>query len=560
MYVLSRFLLKGLRHRFIWKSWSAMNLFSLTANHSAAKAATSDPLGAGPSPARADTGMVSQQDFSKYFAQIMKAGVPQRHPDALRQDLAAHHALSQTGQDTDARETQTPSEIQRDARFAAARANTADAPQRSSAKSAAKATQARKTTDGSEISESDRATAQLPPVGTENAMSGQDADPTLKTVALSPQVHIITAEQGATSEESLADYARHMGMDESTIQKLLNPNASTLGVPTVSTPLGTDANPLSNLPQAPSPLGTVLTGNGPLTGTSLPAIGLLASTPLSQALQGLANGEASAKESSLTAVSTSPDDLSSFAALKAGGWKGLDNVMLQMTSLPTASTPATQPVSTLAILSMMDSQLSSEAIDALAQSFEEAPAIEAPEPAGSGLSALDPGRTTLAQGKTSATTATTNLPANMAETYEKLSAKLSTELAARMHQQINDGEWKMKFALKPASLGAVDIQLEMRDGKLAALFQADNPLTQDLLQHGSQRLKHALSEMGLTQTSIQFGQGQGQHSGQTAGQSSTQSGTSQFGDNHGQAKSEHSDEVASESARRNSLSQFDLYA
>jgi flagellar hook-length control protein FliK len=103
-------------------------------------------------------------------------------------------------------------------------------------------------------------------------------------------------------------------------------------------------------------------------------------------------------------------------------------------------------------------------------------------------------------------------PVNMAETYEKLSDQLTAELSKRMHEQISQGQWKMKFALKPSTLGAVDVQLEMKDGKLAAVFQADNALTQNLLQHSSQQLKDNLKDLGLEQTYVQVDQ-------QNAGQS-----------------------------------------
>jgi flagellar hook-length control protein FliK len=148
--------------------------------------------------------------------------------------------------------------------------------------------------------------------------------------------------------------------------------------------------------------------------------------------------------------------------------------------------------------------------------------------------------------------------AHMAETYEKLSDKLATELAARLHQQISDGQWKMKFALKPASLGAVDIQLEMRDGKLAALFQADNPLTQDLLQNSSQRLKDALHNLGMSQTSVQVGQGHAQS--QSNGQNQTSPDATKFGDNRGQTQDADPNALADIGQRRSSDSQFDIYA
>ncbi len=544
-----------------------MNLSSVTVPHSAVKASKSEPLGTVQSPARSDVSSVAPQDFGKYFSQIMKASVPTRHPDALRQDLAAHDSLIRTGKETAGRDqTAEPRpELARDSRFSSAKEQASvrqdppegDAP-RTAAKAAAKASAQRKLSEAN--NRSDVEVTETSQERTEEAPQRLPADEAagLKTLALSPHLQIITAEQPATTDESLADYARQMGLDEGTIHQLLNPNTSKLGISLTHSKLGTELNPFSGLPQAPEAAPSAATPV--LAATSQPASALLATTvvagtPFEKQLLNAQDQSMSAQ-----APSDATDSLKTLAALKTGEWKGLDNVMLQISSMSNnTSAMRSQPVSSLAVLSMMDSQLSSEAIEALAQSFEDAPISDADATTGQGLSGLDAGRST-SSGKATPATAAQALPTPMAETYEKLSAKLSTELAARMHQQINDGHWKMKFALKPASLGAVDIQLEMRDGKLAALFQADNPLTQDLLQHGSQRLKHALSELGLTQTSVQVGQGQGQNAGQSSGQSSNQPGSSQFGDNHGQANAEQIDAATHERPRRSSLSQFDLYA
>ena len=95
----------------------------------------------------------------------------------------------------------------------------------------------------------------------------------------------------------------------------------------------------------------------------------------------------------------------------------------------------------------------------------------------------------------------------MGEVYDQLSDKMATEMAARMHKQLSDGEWKMKFALRPSNLGGVEIQLEMKDGKLDAVFRADNPLTRDLLQNSSQRLREALGNFGINAGQVNIGQG-----------------------------------------------------
>jgi flagellar hook-length control protein FliK len=198
---------------------------------------------------------------------------------------------------------------------------------------------------------------------------------------------------------------------------------------------------------------------------------------------------------------------------------------------------ASAPASTLSVLNMTGSALSNSAIDALHTAFNQLNgkgAFNTADPkafdlamgAASTLAATDPSQAVVAtldlsgqsnqsgagnhafSGGTAASDPNLNQnPLNMADTYEKLSNQLASELSRRMNEQISQGQWKMKFALKPSSLGAVDVSLEMKDGKLAAVLQSDNALTQHLLQHGSQQLKDNLSVLGMNQTSVQIGQG-----------------------------------------------------
>jgi len=115
---------------------------------------------------------------------------------------------------------------------------------------------------------------------------------------------------------------------------------------------------------------------------------------------------------------------------------------------------------------------------------------------------------------------------SMSEVYEQLSDKLSTEMAARMHEQLNAGQWKMKFGLKPSHLGAVDVELEMREGKLTAMINTDNATTQQLLSQGSSRLREALNGLGWSQAAVHIGQGQSPsaHTGHGQGQNNGPTG------------------------------------
>ena len=120
----------------------------------------------------------------------------------------------------------------------------------------------------------------------------------------------------------------------------------------------------------------------------------------------------------------------------------------------------------------------------------------------------------------------------MQEVYDQLSDKLATEMATRMHKQLNDGQWKMKFGLRPANLGGVEIQLEMKDGKLNASFNVDNPLTGHLLQNAAARLRETLGNFGIQAGQVQIGQNaSGQSQGGQQGNSQQSSSQPQVMEN-----------------------------
>ncbi|MEY4156605.1 MAG: hypothetical protein RJB64_1326 [Pseudomonadota bacterium] len=353
------------------------------------------------------------------------------------------------------------------------------------------------TPDTSTLATTEAVPAQLPSHSQAPASSG------LTTVQLSPHLQVITPGQGVVNEQSLQAFAQSMGIDAQVFKQLSTPAApgsmDTSGLRAGVT--ATDAlNGTPILPAAP---------------TDMSAIDLSQAVPAGLMLEDL-----------------HIDWL--------GGRRSLE-----------LSTP-----STLDVLGMRDGGNSPEAIASLQESADAgAQGQSSDNNPGLGQSHLGAnGRTS---GTASAQSAHAPAAQNMTEHFEKLSAKLATEMAGRIHEQFSQGEWKMKFALKPASLGQVDVQLEMRDGKLAAVLQADNPMTQDLLQNGSQRLRDALSQMGLSQSSVSVGDGRSQ-----AFQGDRQSG----GQGSGTASSHPSDSLddsvatVANAPRRNSLSQLDFYA
>ena len=325
----------------------------------------------------------------------------------------------------------------------------------------------------------------------------------LTTVQLSPHLQVITPGQGVVNEQSLQAFAQSMGIDAQVFKQLSTPAA----------PGSVDISGLRAGVTATDALnGTPIL---PAASTDMSAIDLSQAVPAGLMLEDL-----------------HIDWL--------GGRRSLE-----------LSTP-----STLDVLGMRDGGNSPDAVVSLQESADAGTQGQSSDN-NPGLGQSHPGANGRASGTASAQSAHAPAAQNMTEHFEKLSAKLATEMAGRIHEQFSQGEWKMKFALKPASLGQVDVQLEMRDGKLAAVLQADNPMTQDLLQNGSQRLRDALSQMGLSQSSVSVGDGRSQ-----AFQGDRQSG----GQGSGTASSHPSDSLddsvpaVANAPRRNSLSQLDFYA
>ena len=377
--------------------------------------------------------------------------------------------------------------------------------------------------------------AQSAPPLTDATLAASPAE--LTTIPLSASINIITTAQTQPSDKSVADFALAMGLDPSQVQALFGQSAtSTSPSGNVSTQQVLAMNSLSsvNAPAMPKDLG--------LSTISTPTDSL-----------NLAAAVSTADFQALKASDTATLDASANSTMNA-----LSNLNIQIATaqVTQTATPA-MPVSTLAVLSMMDTELRAEDIDALKTEFDALSPTEAGG-TGAGQHSLN-ASATHANLPAKATTVLANNP-NMAQTFDKLSEKLATELASRMNDQLNAGEWKMKFALKPASLGLVDVQLEMRDGRLTAQFNADTNLTQDLIQNGSQRLKEALAQLGMNNASVLVGQGQTQQQSQS-GQSGQSGFPSQRDDNRVKLADEAGPELAASARPRHSNSlQFDNYA
>jgi flagellar hook-length control protein FliK len=353
----------------------------------------------------------------------------------------------------------------------------------------------------------------------------------LQTVELSPQMRIITDPKKAPSPESLAAFAKSMGLDESAIQNLLGQSPSTPANAATGATVAS-AGSATGLAQTPSAALQAALGTG------LPSAPQVAATPADSAVA--SQLAAMAATTGQVATGASGAGLAAAATtLNAPAMPGLTPTdmasiqQLQITVLPaavlpiqaTAVTNAPAP-STMDMLSLVGTGVNEQDVSALLSRFsqdagsESNPDQQPSQDDGSGnFSGFAQTLTRTSNATNPATANTASASAvHMGEVYDQLSDKMATELAARMHKQLSDGEWKMKFALRPSNLGGVEIQLEMKDGKLDAVFRADNPLTRDLLQNSSQRLREALGNFGINAGQVNVGQGGGNTSQSGSGQ------------------------------------------
>ncbi len=421
-------------------------------------------------------------------------------------------------------------------------------------------------------------TATNPLATAQNLASGKSS---LQTFALSPHIQIITDPQQAPSNESLAEFAKSMGLDETAIQALIanGTPASSAAPDSMNAMSAANANPATQAfaNGASQALMAALASHAPAqpaTDAANPLSSLSAgvSTPAVTATQMASTASFANFGANVSANLLAPDAQALPGALlppmSAADMASIEQI--QITVMPsvvnggnpaaTSSMPSTQDV-----LSLLTGELKEQDISSLSALFNDASGNEQPadQQQGHPSSESSPFAQVLTSQSTPSTTqpsasAPTTAATHMSEVYEQLSDKLATEMAGRMHKQLSDGEWKMKFGLRPAHLGGVEIQLEMKDGKLDAVFRADNPLTRDLLQNSSQRLREALENFGIHAGQVHVGQQGGNAQQNASGNSANQS---QVGDNSTlQVKGDESVVTASVASNKANASLLDLYA
>lgn len=97
---------------------------------------------------------------------------------------------------------------------------------------------------------------------------------------------------------------------------------------------------------------------------------------------------------------------------------------------------------------------------------------------------------------------------------QQLADRLGQAVAQRLIAQIERGQWKLQLRMEPASLGRIDVALDMHAGGLDAMFTSDNAMTRELIAQGSAKLKDTLAESGMPVASMWVN---GEQSRQTGG-------------------------------------------
>jgi hypothetical protein len=82
---------------------------------------------------------------------------------------------------------------------------------------------------------------------------------------------------------------------------------------------------------------------------------------------------------------------------------------------------------------------------------------------------------------------------------------LSEALGQRLAANIAAGHYRLTFNVNPRELGAIDVVMEMRDGRLDAQINSSNAVTRELLGDSLPRLRDALQQSGINLAQLQVG-------------------------------------------------------
>ena len=83
--------------------------------------------------------------------------------------------------------------------------------------------------------------------------------------------------------------------------------------------------------------------------------------------------------------------------------------------------------------------------------------------------------------------------------------QLSEALGQRLAANIAAGHYRLTFNVHPRELGAIDVVMEMRDGRLDAQINTSNAVTRELLGDSLPRLRDALQQSGVNLAHLHVG-------------------------------------------------------
>jgi len=108
---------------------------------------------------------------------------------------------------------------------------------------------------------------------------------------------------------------------------------------------------------------------------------------------------------------------------------------------------------------------------------------------------------------------------------EAVSRQLSEALGHRLAANIAAGHYRLTLNVHPKELGAIDVVMEMREGRLDAQISSANAVTRDLLGDSLPRLRDALQQNGIQLANLTIGSDAQQSGGRGRGDQAGQSGS-----------------------------------
>ncbi len=96
-------------------------------------------------------------------------------------------------------------------------------------------------------------------------------------------------------------------------------------------------------------------------------------------------------------------------------------------------------------------------------------------------------------------------PAQNLAARELAGRQLSEALGQRLAANIAAGHYRLTFNVHPRELGAIDVVMEMRDGRLDAQINTSNAVTRELLGDSLPRLRDALQQSGVNLAHLHVG-------------------------------------------------------